>query len=55
MSWFKTKPKHKEPPKHIPHHFNSPMSDMLLEQTKQRIKEPVGEKDKPTRNKNESK
>lgn len=56
MSWFKKAPKVKTPPKHVPRH-GSPMTEMLLEQTKIKIKnkELVGEKDNPTRKTNENK
>lgn len=37
MSWFRRRPTLKEPPKHMPHHRNSPMSERFLEETKERI------------------
>ena len=55
MSWFKRAPKFKSPPKHLPHHFNSPMALMILEETKIKQKEQVSEKDKLTRKNNENK
>ena len=35
MSWFKRKPRVKEPPKHLPHHRNSPVTERLLKETKE--------------------
>jgi len=34
MSWFNRKPRLKEPPKHIPHHRRSPVSEKMLEKAK---------------------
>lgn len=34
MSWYKRKPRLKEPPKHLPHHRHSPISDKILEEVK---------------------
>lgn len=38
MSWFRRSPKAKEPPKHLPHHNYSPMSEKKLEETKQSVR-----------------
>jgi len=35
MSWFRRKPKIKEPQKHFPHHRRSPISEKMLEEAKQ--------------------
>lgn len=35
MSWFKRKPRVKEPPKHLPHHRNSSFTERLLKETKE--------------------
>ena len=35
MSWFRRKPKTKEPQKHFPHHRRSPISEKMLEKAKQ--------------------
>ena len=34
MSWFRRKPKIKEPQKHFPHHRRSPISEKMLEEAK---------------------
>ncbi len=34
MSWFKRKPKLKEPPKHLPHKHYSPTTERLMEESK---------------------
>jgi len=34
MSWFKRKPRLKEPLKHVPHHRTSPVTDRLMEEAK---------------------
>jgi len=38
MSWFKRRPRVKEPPKQIPHHRNSPATERLLKETKESTK-----------------
>ena len=35
MSWFRRSPKAKEPPKHLPHHNYSPMTEKKLEEAKE--------------------
>lgn len=35
MSWFKRRPRVKEPPKHLPHHRNSSTTERLLKETKE--------------------
>jgi hypothetical protein len=35
MSWFRRKPKTREPQKHFPHHRRSPISEKMLEEAKQ--------------------
>ena len=35
MSWFKRRPRVKEPPKHLPHHRNSSFTERLLKETKE--------------------
>ena len=32
MSWYKRRPRIKEPPKHLPHHRNSPTTEKILEE-----------------------
>jgi hypothetical protein len=34
MSWFKRKPRIKEPAKHLPHHRTSPASEKMLDEAK---------------------
>jgi hypothetical protein len=34
MSWFKRKPRTKEPTKHLPHHRTSPASEKMFEEAK---------------------
>jgi hypothetical protein len=34
MSWFKRKPRIKEPVKHLPHHRTSPASEKMLDEAK---------------------
>lgn len=34
MSWFKRKPRIKEPAKHLPHHRTSPASEKMAEEAK---------------------
>lgn len=34
MSWFKRKPRIKEPAKHLPHHRTSPASEKMLDKAK---------------------
>lgn len=41
MSWFRHRPKVKEPPKHLPHHRASPVTERILEETKNAVKEKV--------------
>ena len=38
MSWFKRSPRTKEPPKHLPHHNTSPMTEKKLEETKNTVR-----------------
>lgn len=40
MSWFKHRPKVREPSRRTPHN-TSPMSEKLFEETKEQQKEPV--------------
>ena len=35
MSWFRRKPRTKEPQKYTPHHRRSPLSEKMLEEAKQ--------------------
>ena len=35
MSWFKRKPRTKEPLKHLPHHRRSPVSEKMMKEAKQ--------------------
>ena len=41
MSWFKRRPRVKEPPKHLPHHRNSSFTERLLKETKESTKPAV--------------
>lgn len=34
MSWYKRKPRIKEQPKHLPHHYTSPIADKIMEEAK---------------------
>lgn len=34
MSWYNRKPRLKEPPKHLPHHWTSPIAYKMMEEAK---------------------
>jgi hypothetical protein len=34
MSWYNRKPRIKEQPKHLPHHYTSPIADKIMEEAK---------------------
>ena len=34
MSWYNRKPRIKEKPKHLPHHYTSPIGDKMMEEAK---------------------
>lgn len=34
MSWYNRKPRTKEQPKHLPHHYTSPIADKIMEEAK---------------------
>ena len=38
MSWFRHRPKVKEPPKHLPHHRTSPATEKMLKEVKDKSK-----------------
>jgi hypothetical protein len=38
MSWYKRTPRLKEPPKHLPAHRSSPISDKIMEETKPKVR-----------------
>lgn len=44
MSWFKRRPRVKEPPKHLPHHRTSSITERLLKETKESTKPTTQEK-----------
>ena len=38
MSWFKRRPRTKEPIRQVPHHNFSPMTEKILEETKKQVR-----------------
>lgn len=43
MSWFKRRPRTKEPQKHLPHHRHSAAADKFMEEAKE-VARPIGYK-----------